>query len=50
MEPTRDRKGLALPRELNAVIDATVKALEADEHLPDAVQVERTRTVKNPLA
>ena len=46
---TRDRKGLALARKLKAVLDAVVKALEADKALPDAVQVEAPQTVKNPF-
>jgi hypothetical protein len=28
---------------------AIVEVLEADKHLPDAVQVEQARTVKNPF-
>ena len=46
---TRDRKGLALAHELKAVLDAIVKALEADKHLPDAVEVKQAKTVKNPF-
>ena len=49
VELTRDRKGLALARELKAALDATVKALEADKALPDAVQVEAPQKVKNPF-
>ena len=50
VELTRDRKGLALARELKAALDATVMALEADKALPDAVQVVKPRSVKNPFA
>jgi hypothetical protein len=50
VELTKDKAGLALAKHLQAVIDAIVRTLEADKHLPDAVQVERARTVRNPLA
>ena len=49
VELTKDKKGLALAQQLKAVLDATVKALEADKALPEAVQVEKPRTVKNPF-
>ena len=47
---TRDKAGLALARELLAIVGGVVKALEADKELPDAVKVKETRTVKNPFA
>ena len=50
VELTRDREGLALAKELKAVIDATVKALEVDNALPEAVETVKPRTVKNPFA
>ena len=50
VELTKDKAGLALARQLQAIIDATVKALEADKALPDAVQVVKPRSVKNPFA
>ena len=50
VELTKDKAGLALAKQLQAVIDATVKALEADKALPDAVQVVKPRSVKNPFA
>ena len=49
VELTRDKTGLALARQLKAIIDAAVKALEADKALPDAVQLVKPRTVKNPF-
>ena len=49
VELTKDRRGLALARELKAVLDATVQALEADRHLPDAVQVDAPTMVRNPF-
>ena len=47
---TKDKAGLALAKRLQAVVDATVKALEANKALPEAVQVVKPRTVKNPFA
>ena len=49
IELTKDKKGLALAKQLKAVLDATVKALEADKALPEEVQVEKPRSVKNPF-
>ena len=46
---TRDKAGLALARELQAIVAGVVKALEADKELPDAVKVKETRSVKNPF-
>ena len=49
VELTKDRRGLALAKQLQAVLDATVKALEADEALPEAAKVVKSRSVKNPF-
>ena len=49
VELTKDKKGLALARELKALLDATVAALEADKALPEAVKVEPPQKVKNPF-
>ena len=49
VELTLDKVGLALAKQLQAVINAIVKALEADKALPDAVQVVKPRSVKNPF-
>lgn len=49
VELTKDRRGLALARELKALLDATVAALEADKALPDEVEVEKPRSVRNPF-
>ena len=46
---TRDQAGLALARELQALVNQVVQALEADEELPEAVQVKPVREVKNPF-
>ena len=47
---TRDQAGLTLARELQAIVDGVVKALEADKQLPDAVAVKEARSVRNPFA
>ena len=47
---TRDKAGLALARELLAIVGGVVKALEADKQLPDAVAVKEARSVRNPFA
>ena len=47
---TRDQAGLALARELQAIVDGVVKALSADKQLPDVVEVKQGRTVRNPFA
>ena len=49
VELTKDHRGLALARQLKAVLDATVTALEADKGLPEAVKVEAPTKVKNPF-
>ena len=46
---TRDQKGLALAKALKAVIDAVVRALEADKALPDVVETIKPVSVKNPF-
>jgi len=47
---TRDKAGLALARELLAIVDGVVKALKADKQLLDAVAVKEARSVRNPFA
>lgn len=46
---TRDQAGLALARELQALIGEVVKALEAEEKLPGTVEVKPAQVVKNPF-
>ena len=46
---TRDQAGLALARELQALMGQVVQALEAEEKLPETVQVKPARVVKNPF-
>lgn len=46
---TRDKAGLALARELLALMDQVVKTLEAEKKLPDAVEIRAAKVVKNPF-
>ena len=46
---TRDQAGLALARDLQALIGEVVKALEAEEKLPGTVEVKPAQVVKNPF-
>jgi len=47
---SRDKAGLALAKELQALVEGVVKALEADKALPEAVEVRQAQSVKNPFA
>jgi len=47
---TKDKAGLALAKELQSLIERTVKALEAEKQLPETVELKVTETVKNPFA
>jgi len=47
---TKDRAGLALAKELRALIGRVVMALEAEKQLPETVELKVTGTVKNPFA
>ena len=50
LDLTRDKAGLALARQLHAVLDAVVQALEGDASLPDTIPPPKKRgTVKNPF-
>lgn len=46
---TRDQAGLALAKELQALLDQVVKALEAEKKLPVAVEIKPAQEVKNPF-
>jgi hypothetical protein len=47
---TRDKKGLADARELKAVLDDVVKALESTKDLPDQLALtNKPRPAKNPF-
>lgn len=47
---TKDQAGLALAKELQALIGRVVMALEAAKQLPATVELKVTETVKNPFA
>lgn len=47
---TRDHAGLANALELQSLIDAVVKALQADPQLPLAIPIAPVKTVSNPFA
>ena len=46
---TRDQAGLALATELHTLLGQVVKALEAEEKLPQTVEVKPAQVVKNPF-
>lgn len=46
---TRDQAGLALARELQALLKQVVQALEAEDKLPQTVEVKSARVVRNPF-
>ena len=46
---TRDQAGLALAKELHALVGQVVKALQAEETLPETVEVKPAQVVKNPF-
>ena len=50
VELTRDKQGLQLAKQLQAVINDAVKTLEAQADLPDEVVVEAPQKMKNPFA
>lgn len=50
LDVTRDRAGLALARQLQALITAMVHALESDGDLPELIPAPKKRgAVKNPF-
>ena len=46
---TRDQAGLQLARELKAVVDATLAALEGTAELPEHIALRPTDSVDNPF-
>lgn len=46
---TRDRAGLALAQELQALLARAIHTLQADPDLPERVAIEPVRTVRNPF-
>ncbi len=50
LDLTRDKAGLALAQQLQAMLAAVIQALEADANLPDTIPPPKKRgTVKNPF-
>ena len=50
LDLTRDKTGLALARQLHAVLAAVVQVLEGDANLPDTIPPPKKRgTMKNPF-
>jgi hypothetical protein len=47
---TKDRAGLALVQELQALLGRIQGQLQADAALPDTVVLQPTKTVRNPFA
>ena len=47
---TRDQAGLALAKDLQALLGHVIQVLEADKALPKVVEVLAAKTVKNPFA
>jgi len=45
---TRDKAGVAHAREMKAILDAVVAALESEKGLPDQVETKRADTVSDP--
>lgn len=48
LQITRDKAGLALAKELKALLDSTVKALQGDD-LPDHIPITPTDKTDNPF-
>lgn len=46
---TKDKVGLALAKELQALLGNIIQCLEADEKLPDAVKLKPTTEEDNPF-
>ncbi len=46
---TKDKAGLALAKELQALLGHIVQCLEADDKLPDAVELKPTTEGENPF-
>ncbi len=47
---SRDRAGLALARELHALLGRAIATLESDPGLPERIEVLPARVVPNPFA
>lgn len=49
LDMTKDQAGLALARELKALLDAVVQALEAEKSLPAVLPPKPRQKVNNPF-
>jgi hypothetical protein len=49
LDLTKDQVGLAQARQLKALLDAAVFALEAEKNLPDKVSIKPKKKVDNPF-
>ena len=47
---SRDRAGLALARELHALLGCAITTLESDPALPERIEILPARVVPNPFA
>ena len=47
---TMDKPGLALAKELRALLSEVVKTLESNKQLPETVELKPAKAVKNPFA
>ena len=47
---TMDNPGLALAKELQALLSEVVKTLEANKQLPETVELKPAKVVKDPFA
>ena len=47
---TMDKPGLALAKELQVLLSEVVKTIEANEQLPETVELKPAKVVKNPFA
>lgn len=48
LQLTRDKEGLALARELKALVEATLEVLESED-LPDRIEIDPPDEVDNPF-
>jgi hypothetical protein len=49
LQLTKDQQGLRQAKELKAIVDAVVKALEAEKNLPEHITFKPTDQMDNPF-
>jgi hypothetical protein len=49
LQLTKDKQGLRQAKELKAIVDAVVAALEAEKYLPERITFKPTDQVDNPF-